>query len=385
MDYQEIFSKIFTDFKEKITKTYSKDDPDEISPNEKAILIGVSKLPCKIDILELIPNDISSSESYCIVKYNLEFLGKLNIIIHNSIQFKKDELKNALHQYFDESDESSEFISEQIIKDNQILGFPQETSFIQFLNYDLKTNFDKFMDHTFSPFYSTFLDYFVQKFNTDKIIDFNQLYELIPKKVIPVSEYLKPDWRGNDYSIEDLQEQMNNLLLIPNVPDVVKSMFQIAKDLYVLAFFNYQLFTVASHYCLLTFDSALEHRFIVDLGKKAQLQFLNENHEFTDPTYSQIFRFLQNQKHTKKWNLNKVTVNGKKFPMSSNQLVKYLIDNKIILKWQGNMFQELKKLRNSMTHVESSSTYPPNMAYGELRQLCHWINFLFHNLNDKSI
>ncbi|QLH06009.1 hypothetical protein [Nitrosopumilus ureiphilus] len=382
MNYQELFSEIFSHHKERMKRNYHKEDPEEISPNEKAILTGFSKLPCKLDIIEVNLDENNPSKRGCLLKYDLTSLEESKITIHDIIECNTEELKKALQKNFCLSENRSEVLSTEINKAKSTAGFPLEDAYVHFLDYDIKENFDKFKDEMTSPFYPFFTDYFAQKYNTVEKIDFNKLYELLPEKTIPISEYLKPDLRGSAYTIEELQKQVSSLSLIPKVPDTVKSMFKTAKDLYVLSFFNYQLFTVASHYSLLSFDTALEYRFITDIGNKAQIHYEDEIQELTNPTYSKIFSRLQNQKRKQNWKLYKVRVNGKKFPMSSNELISYLMANGIIPKWQANIFQAIKKLRNSMTHIDHTSTFAPSMAYGMLESLCYSINIMFHN--DKN-
>jgi|GEM_PF-5511187 len=79
-------------------------------------------------------------------------------------------------------------------------------------------------------------------------------------------------------SLQDLYDIIDKVDLIENVPDTTKGIFKIAKKLFVLAYFEYSLFTVSAHYCFLAVEAAIGHKYQQQYTKPAKNlgQMLNE-------------------------------------------------------------------------------------------------------------
>lgn len=86
-----------------------------------------------------------------------------------------------------------------------------------------------------------------------------------------ISEILKKDrilngfikikgGRKEPITLEDLDDSVKNIHLIPNVPKQVKDVFEISKRLFVFGYFYYRFFTVSQHYAFLALEAGLKNK-----------------------------------------------------------------------------------------------------------------------------
>jgi hypothetical protein len=94
------------------------------------------------------------------------------------------------------------------------------------------------------------------------------LSELLKKDKI-FSSFVKLDKSGKlqEITIENLQENVCGIQLIPNVPEGVKKVFNGAKRLYIFGYFEYYFFTISQHYAYLALESALRNKYSKIYGK----------------------------------------------------------------------------------------------------------------------
>jgi len=69
-------------------------------------------------------------------------------------------------------------------------------------------------------------------------------------------------------TLEDLHEMVKDIILNDGVPEEVSGVLETAKQLFVLGYFGYRLFTVSSHYSFLAVEAALGNKYKAIYGKK---------------------------------------------------------------------------------------------------------------------
>jgi hypothetical protein len=92
------------------------------------------------------------------------------------------------------------------------------------------------------------------------------------------------------------------------------------------------------------------------------------------PSHTKIFDLCLR----KGWKRAGVTVDGERFPSSSEALLNWLEHKKIVTKWERKGLRIGLNLRNALSHVEHSSTDIPSSE--KLRLTANLINTLFHGL-----
>ncbi|MCK4521796.1 MAG: hypothetical protein KAU20_04430 [Nanoarchaeota archaeon] len=148
--------------------------------------------------------------------------------------------------------------------------------------------------------------------------------------------FVKIDKEGKSKSVEleDLQQHISTIVLNSKIPKEVKRVFNGAKDLYLFGYFRYYFFTISNHYTLLSLESALRNRCNQLFGK------------------------------------------SKKF-LSLNEVIKKLVDNKIIKKEDVFIYDISRELRNSFSHLTSPPVVVPAMALSTLEKVKENIEKLF--------
>lgn len=380
MSWDKIFSEVFEKVKQGLERNYRRGDPEEITPNEKAILLGASKLPCKIEIINVdcSKSGLSGIDNVSqLIKYNLTSTGKLNVRDYGIVLFNKNEIFQSIVKLFKENTEHATFISEQLMIHSGESGFPKnDGTYIEFTGYDIRKDIEKFTDDLITKFYSTFNDYFVIHFKMEKDIDFNSLYELKNDLILSPNELLKPDSRTNT-SLENLQSTVADIQLIPQVPEPVKVEFQYAKDLYVFSYFKYGFATLADRSALFAFETAVKMKYIQSLNRKATVTYKSELiHELSNPTHYSLSEFIFAIKNQQKCKLKDILVNGERFPLTMKELMNWII-SKGFPKWKFRLYDASRKLRNSFAHPENVIILPP--SNGILRRVANDINEMFQN------
>jgi hypothetical protein len=183
------------------------------------------------------------------------------------------------------------------------------------------------------------------------------------------------DGKPSTLTLEDFQNHVADVQLIPTVLEDVRRIFNCAKDLYIFGYFKYHFFTISNHYAFLALESAIKNKYKEWLGSKAILiNIKGESIEILSPTYRKIQEFCFRDR--KNWNCNQITVNGELFPYSMNKLLDWLVSKDIIKKWEKNLFDAGIHLRNSLSHLESASIFSPNARI--LEGVAQHINTLYH-------
>ena len=239
-DWDALFANAFKSVTDDLTKVYEQEPPDRISPNERAILTGLGKLPFPVKIVDVSVDNKTHAhlqdDTSQLIYYDLERIGKSQVNYTGRISPKKDDLASELVRRFRLSEDDSVGIAANLAPKFEYTMFQiNDGAYVQFTFYDIKSNPDKFYGDFRRLFTSYFNDYFIDKYNTETKIDFNKRYGMKPDAVVPAKDLLVPDSRTR-LSLEKLQEMVAGMQLSPKVPESVMVEFQRAKDLFVLVF-----------------------------------------------------------------------------------------------------------------------------------------------------
>ncbi|MFC2058387.1 hypothetical protein ACFLTS_01925 [Chloroflexota bacterium] len=129
-------------------------------------------------------------------------------------------------------------------------------------------------------------------------------------------------------------------------------------------------------------ESAIKNRYAASLGDEAILTNPNgQRCEIRPPSWERIFEFCK--RHDKEgWSARKVRVNGQAFPSTMPTLLNWLVANKLVPKWERSQYNAGVYLRNSLSHLESTSVFMPSAQ--TLRTIAEKINKLFSDLEPQG-
>ena len=379
-EWEAIFADAFDFVKKDLIQYHSRKDPEEMSPTEKSLILGINHLPLPVEIIDVEVNTQKYphlKDDICqLVRYDLPRIGENQVKYGGKIPATKNAIRDAMIEYFKISTKDSISIAEDLTKKFEYTGFSlDDGSHIQFTRYDIKNNTKEFAEDLRSLFYSSMNDYIINKFMTEKEIDFNKLYQLKNDSILSSNDLLKPDLRSAHLTLEYLQSIISRIQLIPEVPEPVRAEFQRAKDLFIFSYFRYEFFTLSIRSALFALEVAMRYRYLQSLKGKAVITCDGQTvHELTDPTYSQISDFLHQIKKRKDLNFKHMKVNGEKFPFSVTELIHWLGENGIP-KWKLRFYDIGRKMRNSLAHPEHASIHLPSNVM--LLRIAYDINELF--------
>lgn len=224
----------------------------------------------------------------------------------------------------------------------------------------------------------------------DTHLDFNALYGLTADPVLADEKLLVQEERSRHIgrrrhfepaTLYDLQEDVANIKLIPQVTEPVQRTFALATKLYIFGYFDYGFFTISAHYAYLALDAALHARWTEALGTNVQLE-LRKNGKVTATEtvpYTNHAALRGMCKHRKGWGEQNLWVNGEQYPRTAGMVVDSLLNKGIIGKWQHHLYKKSAiEIRNALTHLERAPITMPDTA--TLRFAAYEINSLFHSL-----
>ena len=204
----------------------------------------------------------------------------------------------------------------------------------------------------------------------------NRLFNLKPDPILSLEEFIKrSDIKGFlGLNFEDLQKQISNFQLIPDVPEHVNRVFDDAKKLFIFGYLNYQFFTISQHYAYLALESAIRHRYNLSLGKTAKITNPKGESIEISPSWMDIHIFC---KRNKGWNPKKIEVNGEDFPYDNRRLLNWLVEKKIITKWERGQYDIGINMRNILSHLEFAPIDVPRSF--TIKVIADRINRLFYS------
>ncbi|VVB90071.1 Uncharacterised protein [uncultured archaeon] len=390
-EFQSFFNQAFSNLKNFYIKSHSLKNDDEISPNERALKIAISSLPCAIKFIELKidPGEHKNvkDESCYLIRYDLtkfqdnsvEFIGQFGIEDEAS-------LVQIISGNFGLDEEDAKHYISDLTKEFNVIGTSYDYFYIQFTPFNILKRPNEFANSLIDIFIIFLADELIKLFKNEVEIDFKNLYNLKKDTILPFSEFVAKDkiieglvkiegGKPSILSVEDFQSDVADIQLIPTVPEHVRRVFNCAKELYIFGYFKYCFFTVSNHYAYLALESAIKNKYNKWLGNKAILiNKMGDSIEMASPTYRKIQEFCS--KDRKNWRCDQITVNGEPFPFSMKKLLDWLVSKGIIGMWEKNMFDAGIYLRNSLSHLEFAPILFPSSH--TLKNIAQDINKLYH-------
>lgn len=217
--------------------------------------------------------------------------------------------------------------------------------------------------------------------------DFNAKYGLSPDPVISPEELLRIDFSSGrptshvlrQYTLQELQENVSDIQPIAQVPESVREVIRRAKRLYIYGYFEYAFFTVAAHYTYAAMEAALKARWGASLPLPTKLTHVRNGVREEADVERTGYAAIENYCDVHGWSIHRLQVNGRQFPRTSNMVLTWLQEDRVINDWQKAMFEKAYlPLRNSYSHMEQCSTVMGNS--GALRRAVEQINMLFDSL-----
>jgi hypothetical protein len=393
--WEDYFNIAFQKVKAKFSEIYPAAEVGELPPGIVGLKNFVYALPCPVKILELRVDTERykhiEDEVCQLIGYDFSKPGDCSVTYCGVVD--SHDTKGFTKFLVEEFGlRSSESLAESFCRDLTTTYFSDTDRpdiHFQFPHYDVRRSPGRYVDDllklmSWVPLSSET----VEKF-WEKGVDYNALYGLAKDSILPMSRIAEKDpifgafvklsgGEATGITIEDLQKHISDIQLIPQVPEAVKRVFRIAKDLYIFGYFRYSFFTVSAHYAYLALESVIKHRYAASLGDRAILTNpKGQQYEIRPPSWERIFEFC---KHHRKegWSARKIRVNGEAFPSTMPSLLNWLVDSKLVPKWERLQYDAGVNLRHSLSHLESPSVFPPSAQ--TLRTTAEKINRLCSNL-----
>jgi len=367
---------VFDEAKKMVYKQYPVEENGSGSPETLGVRKAFESFLCPLRIAEIkvdlkrypyIKNEICP-----IINYDLTRLGKRSLEYHGVIDsLDKEKLKQTLVRHFNLNEKNFE----DFYKDFKTIGWADEglNSYTQFRLYNIRDDFGKFVFELNFEVYYLIRGKLIERFKD--VPDYNVLFNLEPDPILPFSEVTKKDPTTgvfSDITLQYLQEKVCNIQLIPTVPKDVKRVFNHAKKLFIFGYFYYGFFTISEHYAYLALESAIRNRYNQFLGKKARI--INPKGKTIESSSSWWVIYCLCK--SKGWKPSKIKVNGQKFPNNNRLLLDWLVEKRIITKWEKKQYDVGINLRNILSHLEFAPIHTPNSFV--LKDVADRINKLYY-------
>jgi hypothetical protein len=397
--YEDFFDIVFQKLKAKVSEIHPAEEPEELPLAILGMKDFVHSFPCPVKILELrvdtekqrhIKDRICQLIGYDFSKLGSRFVAYYGVIDANDT----DGFKRFLVEEFELS--PSEELARSFCHDLSTTHFSDtERPEIHFHlpRYDIRRKPDQYVNDLLELMSWLPLTPEIRRKFCREEVDYSAVFGLVADPILPMSRIIETDpisgafvklssGEATGITIEDLQQHISDIQLIPQVPDAVKRVFRIAKELYIFGYFRYSFFTVSAHYSYLALESAIKNRYAASLGDKAVLTNpKGEQFEIRPPSWEKILEFCK-RRRKESWSVSKIRVNGEAFPSSMPALLKWLVENKIVPKWERRQYEAGVYLRHSLSHLESPSVFMPSAQ--TLRTTAEKINKLYSNVASRS-
>jgi hypothetical protein len=381
-EWLTFFDKVFDEVKKMVYKQNPVEEDGSGSPETLAIREAIESFPCQLRIAEIkidVRKYSDISDEVCqIINYNLTRFGERSLEYYGVIDSRdKEKLKQTLIKYFNLNEKAFD----DFYKDFKHIGWADDnlTFYTQFTVYNIKNNFERFVLDFYTYFIGLVGDKLSEKFK--KVIDYNRLFNLKPDPILPLEEFIKRnDIEGFLHlSFHDLQERVCNFQLIPDVPEHVKRVFDNAKKLFIFGYLHYQFFTISQHYAYLALESGIRHRYNLSLGKKAKITNPKGESIEISPSWMYIHIFC---KMNRGWNSKRIKVNGEDFPYNNRRLLNWLLEKKIVTRWERKQYDVGINMRNILSHLEFAPIHGPGSS--AIKIIADRINRLFYEHKVES-
>jgi hypothetical protein len=395
VSWQETFSNIATGLKQAFTKYHPFEDDGDVSPRVLSWRDAIHDFPHPTDVLVV---EIGSAENlrgegteYTLLRFQLGISRKAEIFGHGRVKLEDLPAKlTLLQERF-----GLDGVDLEPLMGLRLIGAqdPEQKAIIHYVPYNISHHIEQYSEELFEYLMShaSLLEALYSR-----VLDFTALYGLQPDPIIPFEELLNGDPLSklfadveHSYPTRREQEELAKIVLISCVPDSVRETFDIAKQMYILAYFKYSLFTAASHYAYLALEAAVYARWSATLppkvllksrrrkrieliGKgKATSQEISE--EMSQPTHSKILRWCGAHNCYPA----ETTVDGVRLPISGEMVLNQLVRHRLVTHWEKDrLLRWAFAMRNSLSHREDAPILMPEP--GTLERVAYEINVLFH-------
>ena len=337
-----------------------------------------SAFPLAVDVLLLdttgVKSDFKQGDLATLIRYDFSRPNRLAVKYHGMIPLADLTSHTELLGSLMELDESI-FESLQELRLRAIYPFPY---YIEIVPYDPRPDPIQYADE-FSMFFDPHGEFW-EPFSASR--DFNAEFNLKPDRVLEEADLLRISPVNVGFfstdratAIQEIQEAVAHIQLIPQVPEHPRRVFDWAKRLYIFGLFEYGIFTVAAHYAYLAVESAVYNRWNAALPSPTVLQHGSDS--ITVPAIGRNSISLICR--TKGWKERQVKVNGRPYPWKAELALEQLQEDGVITMWQQKRLRgPWMKLRNIHSHLEFASITGPKA--GTLERAAEMINILFESV-----
>ena len=381
--WDKLFQIGFKEVKINIQERYPLEEDGSGASRRVAFRQISEQLPFAVKVLELeidsskfehIKDQICPMFYYDISKHKsseVKYLGKVSP--------KNTEFKNILREEF-HMNNPKQFV-EEFNKEMTYTGQWNSdlTENLQFFFYDPRKDIEEFKRDFIRFIEEPIIAVLANDFKTQP--DYYQDYKLESEPILSEKELLKKFQITEIVdSISNYQDHMSKIQLIPLVNEHVKRVMRRAKKLYIFGVYVYDFFIVAEHYSTMALESAIKHRYFEHFPKTVQIKNKHNSATIFNADYSSIMEFCD---YHDEWNYHNVQVNDELFLHKSNDLLEWLLKNKIITIWDKKKCSYHIKKRNYLSHPTYAPTHLPNDAYRSIEESTFLINKMFSSLKDK--
>lgn len=383
MNWKELFELGFKESKKSIEERYTLEKDGSGDPNRVAVREISERMPFPIKVLELeidsekydhIKDKICPMCYYDISKYNsneIKNLGRISPTDNKFVEILKKEFK---------INKAEEFIKE-FNNDMRHTGQWNSdlTENMQFFFYDPRKNIEEFK-WDFIQFMETPI-VSVLASNLKIKPDYNSKYNLASDQIFTEKELLSK-YSSSRFSstIEDNQEDMSKMQLVPQVNEHVKKTIKRSKKLYVFGSYVYDFFIVAQHYSVMALEAAMKHRYFAHFSDTVQIKNKHESVIIENADYSRV---MDHCNHHDGWDFHRITVNDEEFLSSPNKIINWLVKNKIITLYDKRKCKYRMESRNYLSHPTYAPTHLPANAYRSIEESVFLINKMFSSIKNQ--
>lgn len=384
ISWQELFEIGFQEAKKSIEERYTLEEDGSGASERVAVRKISEKMPFPVKVLELeidlkefkhIKDKICPMFYYDISKHNSNEVKNLG-----RISPKQDKFVNILKKEFNVNN-AKKFV-EDFNKEMRYTGQWNSdlTENLQFFFYDPRKNIEEFKWDFKRFIESPIVSVLAYNLKTDP--NYNQEYQLKSDQILPEKELLeKYHSTGFTSTVTDYQTDMSEMQLIPQVNQHVKKTIERAKKLYIFGGYVYDFFIVAQHYSVMALESAMKHRYFEHFPETVQVKNKHESVTISNADYSRI---MDHCNYREGWNFHKISVNDEPFLHRSNDLLKWLLEQKIITMWDKKKCEYKIENRNYLSHPTYAPTHLPGDAYRSIRESVFLINKMFSSLEKQD-
>ena len=386
IEWNVLFEKTFSKSKKNIRSRCPINSDGSGNPKSVTIHHILDSFPCGIKVLYVTPETTHPliEDNCCTLMHydvtrmkqkDVDFLGTLNLCDESLTRIVDSEfhisdydnsIENVLCSYLYLS-------SDGINQIDNCYSFP----------YDVRKNIKRFQQD-FRPHFENIVSQMSVSVNIEP--DFNKLWHLKNDRIYTESELTSQDRRLASFrvlinnktvqpTIQDHQQAIASLQLIPEVPETIKTIIERAKKLYIYAWYQYDFFTISTHYSVLALESAIKARYfshfqhnVVITNKK------EEEHTFGGTVgYEDVLEYCRRNK----WDFKSLCINNERFRYSMKSLRDWLVHKKIITKWERDICENRLEIRNHLSHQNFPPTYLGSSARRSLESVIFLINRMF--------